>query len=224
MTLRPVSRSESVRSKVYATLRRAIIEGVLADGSALVSTDLSERLGVSRTPVREAIVRLVHDGLAVETETGQVIVRPVTLEELAAFFEIRAALERLAARRAAERLDPDRVERLRAAEQRLEEAVGTGASLARQVELNDEFHRALYESSGNVLLSRLLRDLEAMTARRVLERLYEQADRAATVREHQAIVAAVEAGDAEAASRAAGEHVERAGAHLLRVFAAEPGS
>ena len=216
--LRPIVRSMSMRSEVYERLRRAIIEGVLPDGSTLVSTELSAQLGVSRTPVREALVRLVHDGLAVETDAGQVIVRPVRRGELESFFEIRAELERLAARRAAERSTEKSLALLRDAEQRVAKAVADGATGARQVELNEEFHRMLYEGSGNELLARALLDLEAMTARRMLDRLYERADAERTVREHRAIVAAIEAGDAEEAGKAAAAHVEHAGRDLLAIF------
>jgi DNA-binding GntR family transcriptional regulator len=213
--LRPISRSESVRSRVYSELRRGIIQGTLPEGSPLVSTELSAQLGVSRTPVREAIVRLVHDGLAVETEAGQVVVRPVTREELRSFFEIRAELERLAARRAVERLDQAWLAHLERSEEQLEAAVEEGASAARQVELNETFHRLLYERSGNALLARAIHDLEAITARRLISRLYERADPQTTIREHRAIVAAVAAGDAAAAAREAGAHVERAGDYLI---------
>ena len=216
--LRPIVRSMSMRSEVYERLRRAIIEGAFPDGSALVSTELSARLGVSRTPVREALVRLVHDGLAVETDAGQVIVRPVRRGELESFFEIRAELERLAAHRAAERGTEEWLARLRAAEGRVAEAVAGGVSGARQVELNEEFHRMLYEGSGNELLARALLDLEAMTARRLLDRLYERADAKRTVQEHRAIVAAIEARDTEAAGQAAAAHVEHAGRDLLAIF------
>jgi DNA-binding GntR family transcriptional regulator len=170
---------------------------------------------VSRTPVREAIVRLVHDGLAVETGSGQVVVRPVTREELRSFFEIRAELERLAARRAVERLDRIWLGRLKSSEEQLEAAVEAGASPVRQVEHNESFHRLLYEGSGNVLLERAIHDLEAITARRLIARLYERADPQTTIRDHREIVAAVTAGDADAAAREAGAHVERAGDYLI---------
>jgi DNA-binding GntR family transcriptional regulator len=213
--LRPIGRSASVRSRVYSELRRGIIQGALPEGSPLVSTELSSRLGVSRTPVREAIVRLVHDGLAVETDSGQVVVRPITREDLRSFFEIRAELERLAARRAVERLDRAWLGRLERSEEQLEAAVDAGASPARQVELNEGFHRLLYEGSGNVLLERAIHDLEAITARRLIARLYERADPQTTIRDHREIVAAFTAGDADAAAREAGAHVERAGDYLI---------
>jgi DNA-binding GntR family transcriptional regulator len=207
-----------MRSEVYERLRRAIVGGELPDGSALVSTELSAQLGVSRTPVREAIVRLVQDGLAVETDGGQVVVRPVRREELESFFEIRAELERFAAHKATERRTDASLARLRDAERRVADAVAADAPAVRQVELNEEFHRVLYEGSGNALLGRALLDLEAMTARRLLDRLYEHADAERTVVEHRAIVAAIEAGDAAGAGAAAAAHVEQAGRDLLEIF------
>lgn len=217
-SLRPIARSASMRSEVYELLRRAIVSGELRDGSPLVSTDLASQLGLSRTPVREAIIGLVQDGLAVETATGQAIVRPVTRDELESFFEIRAELERLAAPKATERRTEASLARLREIEQRVADAVVSGLSPVRPVELNEEFHRALYESSGNPLLGRVVLDLGAMTARRLFDRLYEQADAERSVREHRAIVAAIEAGDAEGAAAATSAHVEQLGCDLIAIF------
>lgn len=217
-TLRPIARSANIRSEVYERLRRAIVTGELPDGSALVSTDLSAQFGVSRTPVREALVRLVQDGLAVETQTGQVTVRPVMREELESFFEIRIELERFAARKIAERRTEASLQRLRSAEQRVADSVASGATRTRQVELNEEFHRVLCEESGNMLLARVLLDLEVMTARRFLARLYEHGDSMRSVHEHRMIVAAIEAGDAEKAAAEARKHVEQTGRDLVDVF------
>jgi DNA-binding GntR family transcriptional regulator len=216
--LEPVARAATVRSTVYERLRAAIIQGALLDGQALASTELSAQLGVSRTPVREALVRLVQDGLALETDSGQVIVRPVSRAEIASFFELRAELERYAARQAVARGTAEWVVRLQESERTLAEAVDADAPAARQVELNDEFHALLYEGSGNALLRRALTDLEAATARRAIHALYERADPHTTVREHRRIVAAIEARDAEEAARQAGAHVERAGVELLALF------
>lgn len=98
------------------------------------------------------------------------------------------------------------------------DAVASGATAVRQVELNEEFHRALYEGSGNVLLDRALLDLETMTARRLLDRLYEHADAQRSVRDHRRIVVAIEAGDGETAAVEAAKHVELAGRDLLESF------
>ena len=94
-----IARGTTVRDEVYVRLRDAISDGSLEAGAPLVSTDLADRFGVSRTPVREAIMRLVQDGLAVEGAPGHgVTVRTVDRNEIEAFFEIRASLEELAAR------------------------------------------------------------------------------------------------------------------------------
>src|SRR5258706_5925050 len=103
-----IVRAANVRDEVYVRLRDAISDGSLVAGAALVSTDLAGRFGVSRTPVREAIMRLVQDGLAVEGAPGHgVSVRSVDRNEIEAFFEIRAALEELAARMTVLRHDDD---------------------------------------------------------------------------------------------------------------------
>jgi DNA-binding GntR family transcriptional regulator len=217
--LAPVSRATTVRAQVYSRLRQAIGDGLLAPGSPLASTDLSERLGVSRTPVREAIARLVQDGLALEVENGQVIVRPVMREEIAAFFELRAALESLAARRLAERDDRAALAELEEREATLERRLGEGAPTDEQRRLNDDFHLALYDGSGNPLLRSVVGNLQALTTRNLVERLYERADADMTVRDHRAIISALRARDAEAAAVAARTHVERSGAYLVGLLA-----
>ena len=144
--------------------------------------------------------------------------RPVSRTEIAAFFEIRASLEALAARRAAERRDAAALAALEAAQVRLEQAVAGGADREHQTARNADFHAALYAASGNVLVARLVDDLEAITARRVLERLYEQADPARTIADHRALLAAIASGDADEAARAAAVHVERSATELLAVL------
>jgi DNA-binding GntR family transcriptional regulator len=142
-------------------------------------------------------------------------VRPLDREEIAAFFEIRAALEALAARRLAERADAAWIERLEEAESALERRIAEGAGAPEQRELNAHFHRILYLASANPLLPRVVDDLEALTARRVLHHLYERADPQVTIRDHRALLAAIRDGDAGAAARLAATHVTRAASHLL---------
>ena len=123
-----IARATTVRDEVYVRLRDAISDGSLPAGAPLVSTDLADRFGVSRTPVREAIMRLVQDGLAVEGAPGQgVSVRTVDRNEIEAFFEIRAALEELAARMTVLRQDEAALAAVIAAEEELEEQVAVGA-------------------------------------------------------------------------------------------------
>ena len=212
--LTPIERT-SVREEVYGRLRRAITDGSIEPGAPLVSTDLAERLGVSRTPVRDAITRLVQDGLAVDDGPGQVRVRPVLRDEIIGFFQIRAALEALAARRVATAPADGWHRRLAEAERLLERRVAQGADPVEQTELNSRFHQTLYEASGNPLLPRLMADLEALTTRRVLHRLYERADPQATIDDHRALLRAITAGDGETAARVAQQHVEQAARTLL---------
>ena len=216
MAVERIARATTVRDEVYVRLRDAIGDGSLPAGTPLVSTDLADRLGVSRTPVREAIMRLVQDGLAVEGQPGHgVSVRPVDRDEIEAFFEIRAALEELAARATVLRHEQDALDAVIAAEEELEREIDRGASPERQQELNHVFHLALYTASRNPLLERLVDGLEQMTTRRYLQRLYHHADPLMTVRDHRAIVSALRADDADAAGLAARRHVEQSAAYLL---------
>jgi DNA-binding GntR family transcriptional regulator len=211
-----IARATTVRDEVYVRLRAAIGDGSLPAGTPLVSTELADRLGVSRTPVREAIMRLVQDGLAIEGQPGHpVCVRPVDRDEIAAFFEIRAALEELAARMTVLREDEAALAAVIEAEAVLEGEIAAGASAERQQDLNHAFHLALYTASHNPLLEPLVDGLEQMTTRRYLQRLYHRADPLMTIRDHRAIVSALRAGNADAAGQAARRHVEQSAAYLL---------
>ncbi len=160
-------------------------------------------------------MRLIQEGLAVDAGPGQVRVRAADRSEIVAFFEIRAALEELAARATVAHRDPAALAAITAAEVALEEEIAAGGDAARQQALNHTFHLALYAASGNPLLARLVEGLEQMTTRRFLQRMYEHADPLMTIRDHRVLVAALTTGDAQAAGEAARRHVEEAATYLL---------
>jgi DNA-binding GntR family transcriptional regulator len=194
----------------YAELRRLLLAGTFAPGEQLAETTLAERLGVSRTPVREALRRLESDGLVATSWRGVRV--PVADEaELAHAYELRAALEalscELAARRVAGgRLPPSDLERLREAARAAQEETAAGR-LDRAIERNRDFHRHLAVMAGNPLvleaLDRLWNRLLVSTRASLLPH-----DRAAAVaREHDALVDAVAAGRSADAAEAARSHV-----------------
>src|SRR5690625_6497196 len=96
------TRGVRASDRAYLTLREEIIEGALAPGSVLGEVEQSARLGLSRTPLREALGRLVADGLAEQSPRRGIVVTAVSLSAASDLFEVRSALELLAARRAAE--------------------------------------------------------------------------------------------------------------------------
>src|SRR5690606_1292185 len=126
----------------------AIISGHLKPGERLMEIQLAEELGVSRTPVREAIRMLELEGFVVMMPRKGAYVADISIKDIASVFEIRGALEGLAAELAAERASDDHIERL---ERLLVELAGCVEThqVERFVELDTEFHATVYEASRN---------------------------------------------------------------------------
>ena len=192
---------------VHGTLRRAIARQELKPGFHLSVPALAEHLGVSRSPVREAVQRLVSEGLAVEQPRRGAYVSRFDLAALAPVYQVRMVLEGLAASLAARSATPRWVERVGALLQEERQAIEDG-DLERHIDADISFHRALLEGAGNAVLTETLGKIydkihSAMMARVVLtgpQRALE---------DHMAIFAAVKAGNPDAAEAAARNHVAR---------------
>jgi DNA-binding GntR family transcriptional regulator len=185
---------------VAALIRELIITGELAAGRQLRQRDLAERFGVSQTPVREAMRRLESEGLVIgDTHRGFTVVMPDSgpVEEN---FRIRAALESLGASLAAGKIDADGVTRLQALNDQMR---ALGEDNPRYAELNREFHFTLYEYSRSPLLMSLMRLLWAS----LRDGPRVRRTHAESARQHDAILAAVRAGDAGAASTLTHQHI-----------------
>jgi DNA-binding GntR family transcriptional regulator len=183
---------------VAALIRELIITGELVAGEQLRQRDLAERFGVSQTPVREAMRRLESEGLVVsDTHRGFTVAVPDD-GPARENFQIRAALESLGASLAARRIDAEGIGRLQALNDRMR--TGDDASYA---DLNREFHFTVYEYAGSPLLLTLMRLLWASLhgGPRVSRTHAESA------RQHDAILAALKAGDAAGAAAQTHQHI-----------------
>ena len=194
---------------VYARLRSLIVLGRIAPGTRLVETEFAQRMAVSRTPVREAIRRLTHEGLAHVVSAGaktQIAVAPATVEDLIDLFAIIGALEGVAGRR---------VERLSPAERRsLGRDLGTlNARFARCAkdrlrdpekffDSHDAFHARFVERCATDRLRHLIAAVRPQVKR--YELLYATAvgsDFSASLREHRGIISALRSGTADQVER-----------------------
>lgn len=190
-------------------LREAILDGGLAAGARLRQTDLAERLGISRTPIREALVRLREEGLLELLPRGGVRVTPLDPDEAVALYDLREVLDGLAARLAAGR-------RAAAGLTRLERALGR---MATSVERGDPthwfpahvlFHEEIMRAAGNSHLARLAAVVR-LSIRQFHPVLLQTATRLADAnREHRQIFEAIAARDPQAAERAARAHIAAA--------------
>lgn len=228
----PADERRALVDKLASQLHARVLSGELPSGTRLRQEALAQEFGVSRTPVREALRKLQADGLVELQPNRGAIVRGLSPREIRDAYEVRAALEALAAQLAAERISREQLKRLdhaqgefRAALERTVARRRGGLEVGvREVRLwgsaNDEFHQTIHEASGNEVLAGTLALLDRNFPRD-LSRLVVSESTAmleANVREHEAILEALSSQDATAAYELMQRHVTRAGSLVtLRV-------
>ena len=195
-------RSEAVRDEI----EELIAFGKLPPGKHLDETELAERFGVSRTPVREALNQLANAGLVEIRPRRGAVVAEVGPQKLVEMFEVMAELEGMCGRLAARRISKEQEAALVAAQQACEEVRASGDPDL-YYERNDEFHGIIYTASQNSflveqawVLRRRLRPYRRLQLR-VRDRI------PTSLNEHEAIVAAIQAGDGDKANELLREHV-----------------
>jgi DNA-binding GntR family transcriptional regulator len=216
-SLQPLRRGLPLRDRIHDRLRAAIISGELSPGTPVIEAELATRLGASRTPVREALRRLEAEGLLEPRGLRGSVVRQLESDEVDCIFEIREALESLAARRAARSIREAEVRKL---EQEVE-AMRGAVDDANEMERHDTaFHDVILANANGDRLKRMLTELrEQLIAYRFLS-LSDPERRRATIAEHERIVAALRAHDEHAAAARTAEHIASARAAVLRLAGA----
>ena len=205
----------------YQTLRDAIVSGELLPSERLVEEDLSRRLGIGRAAVRMALVRLEHDGLVEHERHRGARVRRVSEEEAVEILEVRAALESLAARRAAERATAQDVRDLRAILREMRGHRERGDLMAVS-DTNAALHRRILEISGHETARRLSGTLMSQIVRFQYRTVLLPGRSDRSLREHTAIVQAIASADGDMAERAMRRHLSQV-ADALRARAAAEG-
>ncbi|HLI11665.1 MAG TPA: GntR family transcriptional regulator [Alphaproteobacteria bacterium] len=208
----PVARVDRVADQVYRNLRRAIIMGEVAPGSRLREVEVAAALNVSRTPVREAISRLIGDHLVRVLPTGGVEIVDATAE-LAEIYRIREALECLAARLAAQRITGEQLAKL----DRLLEATRATSfdSFEERTGINHEFHMTVVEASGSPRLIEMIGGLREFFLNAKWLMRYDRKSAERAFQDHLEIVAALRARAPKRAERLVCEHLKTAYAKLL---------
>lgn len=198
---------------VHERLRAAIISGELRPNERLIEADLAERLNVSRTPVRESIQRLVGDGLVTRRRRGW-IVHEHSREEIREIYEVRAGLESWATRLGTERATDEELADIKSVHN---QAARLSVPKLRPllVDLNERFHQAVLVTCHNERLRQLIRGSREYYFNTSLAQTYSDAEIRASIKSQQEIVDAMVRRDADAAERAAREHVEEALAVVL---------
>lgn len=187
----------TLREAATDELRRAIVSGQLAPDTVLKDTELAERLGLSATPVREALMQLAAEGLVLIEPNKSRRVAPIDLDATAQLLQVQQALWQLGYRWGIPKIDAAGIAELRAINVAFETALQAGDKLA-AVAAALSFHRVVMEASGNRELARVSIDRLALIQRFVLARMPWMATTQGLA-EHQAIVAALERGEHAAA-------------------------
>jgi GntR family transcriptional regulator, trigonelline degradation regulator len=212
-----------LRQQVLDSLRQGIISGELAPGSRLTERELTDMLGVSRTVVREALRQLETEGLVANVPNKGPVVRALTAAEAEDLYQIRAVLEGLAARLFVEHATPAQVALLGKA---LDVVIGAyDAGDAPQVlETKNRFYDVLFSGAGSETLSSMLASLHARIWRwRALGLTHpdRSPDRSQeSIANLKALLAAIRAGDTDAAERVTRDEASQAAREVLRLLAA----
>lgn len=209
----PRAAGRTLTETLRRELEEAIVNGALQPGARLEENDIARRYGVSRTPVREAFRLLGADGL-VELKSRQgVVVRKISIGTLLEMFQVMAELEGLCARLAARRIAAAQLRELEAIHERLAGA-GREEDVERFYAVNQEFHELIYDAARNGFLAEQVRQLRNRVApfrRRVTYKPH-RLDK--TLVEHEAVLAAIRAHDADRAHRVMRDHVNLLGDDL----------
>lgn len=202
--------------RAYLALREDILDGDLAPGAVLAEVEQATRLGVSRTPLREALGRLVADGLVASQAGRGLVVTDVSIDTIHELFELRRALDETAARLAAKRRDPDVFAALETEFREVPERLdGTRPALAAYYELVARLDTAIDAAVDNPHLVAALENLRTHLARirRLAKDDHERLRSAAG--EHLMIVQAIRSGDSDLAAHATHVHLHHALQHAL---------
>jgi DNA-binding GntR family transcriptional regulator len=199
--------------RVHEVLRTAILDGQLAPGERLRAEALAGRFGTSRTPVREALLMLEHEGLVDVQPNRGAIVRSFDPADLLDLYEVRALIEPHAAARAATRIAPEPLARLR---ELCDAAADPGATVADQIVFNEEFHRIVVEAAESPRLVAAMRAVAGIPREFRTAFWASEQQRAQSLFCHRELVTAFTAGQAELAEAVMRMHILGAREFLLQ--------
>ena len=187
-----------LRDVVFNTLRQAILRGELKPGERLMEIQLANKLGVSRTPIREAIRMLEQEGLAVTIPRKGAEVAKMTEKDMEDVLQIRLSLEALAVRLSCENITPAALQELKVAMEDFEEKTKSSPFVER-AKADVKFHEILYKASNNPKLQQLLSNLREQMYRYRVEYLKDDGIYPRLIEEHQKMYDALKAKDQELA-------------------------
>lgn len=195
-----------LRDVVFNTLREAILKGELKPGERLMELQLAAKLGVSRTPIREAIRMLEQEGLAVTVPRKGAEVAKMTEKDMEDVLVIRAALDQLAVELACDAITEEQLKKLQISGKNFENSLKTD-NLKKLAQADVEFHEVIYEAAGNIKLVTMLNNLREQMYRYRVEYLKDDSKYPELIREHQAIMEGIRTKDKKHVSEVMKKHV-----------------
>ncbi|CDD64533.1 transcriptional regulator GntR family [Firmicutes bacterium CAG:882] len=204
-----------LRDVVFNTLRHAILKGELEPGERLMEIALAQKLGVSRTPIREAIRKLELEGLVVMVPRKGAEVADITEKDLRDVLEVRTALEELSIELAMKNMNDDDCKQLTEAN-KLFAKDSEGDDLIKIAEADVAFHELIYMATGNKRLIQMINNLREQMYRYRLEYIKDKSTHARLVDEHNRIIDAMVKNDVAAAKAAIKLHVENQEENILK--------
>lgn len=203
----------SLADQVFEKLESDIITGVYPRGEILTELRLVEELGVSRTPIREALRRLEQEHLIAESGKGSVVLG-ITVEDLLDIMEIRQRIEGLAAYYATQNMSGEELEQLRSITD-LQDFYYTKRDLEHLRQVDDRFHNMIYKLSGRSVLRDTLQPLHRKTQRYRKQSISNDARLALSIQEHKAIFEAIAEKNADKAAELMTKHIGNAKDYML---------
>jgi len=206
----------SLADRVFERLENDIITGVYPRGEIITELKLVEQLGVSRTPIREALRRLEQERLIRESGKGSVVLG-ITVEDLVDIMNIRQRIEGLATYYATKNLTPEGLDTLKKISE-LQDFYYAKKDIEHLRQMDDQFHDTIYELSQRTIIRDTLLPLhrKAMRYRKISIEDPERMER--SIREHKAIFEAIASGDADLASELITQHIIRAKENMIARF------
>lgn len=206
----------SLADQVFEKLENDIITGAYPRGEILTELKLVEQLGVSRTPIREALRRLEQERLIYDSGKGTVVLG-ITVEDLVDIMNIRQRIEGLAAYYATKNLTQEGLEELRQISE-LQDFYYAKKDTEHLRQMDDRFHNAIYELSGRTVIRDTLQPLHRKTQRYRKVSIENPERLANSIREHKEIYNAIISGNAELAEKLTTQHITNAEEHMIARF------
>ncbi len=203
-----------LRDVVFQTLRQAILRGEIQPGERLMEIHLAQKLGVSRTPVREAIRMLELEGLVMTIPRRGAVVAEITVSDLEDVLEVRLALEELAVQIVCKKLTQEQLDEMKALAAGFRRTLD-GDDVGECAQADMAFHEAIYNATGNKRLVQILNNLREQMYRYRMEYLKDKSSHRILVEEHAEILQALEARDEQRALEATRQHIARQREHII---------